>query len=523
MKKLLPTLLLLFLAGSPRASAQEPLNLVIHADQGRDTISRHIYGHFAEHLGRDIYDGFWTRAGTGEWHLRDDVIEALKRIRAWVPVDGYYDMGPGPHQTQSAQEQLYPLSQCMSCGCCVEACPQYTKAELTQQEGESREDFEKRKGELYDRSFVGPHAISQAVLFNANPIGRNNADERLDALMDEGGIQVCGNAQNCVAVCPKEIPLTTSIARAGRSTTWRAFNRWFDQKSPSRASCRVRRVPGRLAALFCLGATLTAFGRGWPLTSVGGAGNDLRAGRTCFDDPFQFVRIDRLNFDQPAGHRLERRTARLQDMPYLLDRFVNDPSHFLVDFTGRLFAVPASGAFRNAGQERGAGRVAVVDASQATHSVFHHHAASDLRRSLQIVLSAGGDIRVDKFLGNRAGQQNLNPALQLGLRHQEAVTLGPLHGVSQSRQTARNDRHFVNRIGIGQTERHQSVATLVVGHAQLFIFVHHALLLFQTGRDAFHSFVELLHADGVLLAAGGQQCRFVNQVGQVSADEAGTD
>jgi succinate dehydrogenase / fumarate reductase iron-sulfur subunit len=160
---------------------------------------------------------------------RQRLFRSLTRVKAWVPVDGYYDMGPGPHQTQTAQEQLYPLSQCMSCGCCVEACPQYTKAELTQQEGESREDFEKRKGEVYDRSFVGPHAISQAVLFNANPIGRNNADERLDALMDEGGIQVCGNAQNCVAVCPKEIPLTTSIARAGRSTTWRAFKRWFDQ------------------------------------------------------------------------------------------------------------------------------------------------------------------------------------------------------------------------------------------------------------------------------------------------------
>jgi len=67
------------------AHAQEPdpapLQLVIHADQGTDTISRHIYGHFAEHLGRDIYDGFWTKAGTGEWHLRDDVIEALKKIR----------------------------------------------------------------------------------------------------------------------------------------------------------------------------------------------------------------------------------------------------------------------------------------------------------------------------------------------------------------------------------------------------------------------------------------------------------
>ncbi len=81
MKKIIAILVLTLSAWARSASAQEPLDLVVHADRGVDTISRHIYGHFAEHLGRDIYDGFWTRAGSGEWHLRDDVIEALKRIR----------------------------------------------------------------------------------------------------------------------------------------------------------------------------------------------------------------------------------------------------------------------------------------------------------------------------------------------------------------------------------------------------------------------------------------------------------
>jgi len=66
--------------GAPRG-APAAARLVLNADLGTDTISRHIYGHFAEHLGRDIYDGFWTKSGTGEWHLRDDVIEALRRIR----------------------------------------------------------------------------------------------------------------------------------------------------------------------------------------------------------------------------------------------------------------------------------------------------------------------------------------------------------------------------------------------------------------------------------------------------------
>jgi hypothetical protein len=34
--------------------------LLILADEGKETISRDIYGHFSEHLGRCIYDGFWV-------------------------------------------------------------------------------------------------------------------------------------------------------------------------------------------------------------------------------------------------------------------------------------------------------------------------------------------------------------------------------------------------------------------------------------------------------------------------------
>ena len=150
---------------------------------------------------------------------RDRMFRALKKVKAWVSVDGYYELGPGPRQSRQEQEQAYPLSQCMSCGCCLEACPQYTKIEVSTRDGESEADLESRKATAYDKAFIGAHAISQAMLFNANPTGKMQASERLDALTQEGGIQVCGNAQNCVAVCPKEIPLTTSIARAGRATT----------------------------------------------------------------------------------------------------------------------------------------------------------------------------------------------------------------------------------------------------------------------------------------------------------------
>lgn len=160
---------------------------------------------------------------------RGRLFRGLKRIKGWVPVDGYYDMGAGPKVGRKQQEQNYPLSQCMSCGCCLEACPQYTKVELVQKSGESDEAFEARKNEAYDQAFVGAHAISQAMLFNNHPTGQNIASDRLEALSGPGGIATCGNAQNCVAVCPKEIPLTTSIARAGRATTFHMIKKFFDR------------------------------------------------------------------------------------------------------------------------------------------------------------------------------------------------------------------------------------------------------------------------------------------------------
>lgn len=47
-------------------------------------ISRHQYGHFAEHLGRCVYDGFYVGEDSDIPNIqgiRSDVVEALRRIR----------------------------------------------------------------------------------------------------------------------------------------------------------------------------------------------------------------------------------------------------------------------------------------------------------------------------------------------------------------------------------------------------------------------------------------------------------
>jgi len=136
---------------------------------------------------------------------RQRMFEALKRVKAWIPIDGTYDLGPGPRQSPFDQEWMYKLSTCMTCGCCLEACPNYNEK----------------------TEFIGPSAISQARLFNAHPTGKMYAHERLEALMGPGGISDCGNAQNCVKACPKEIPLTTSIGDMYRQVTAYAIKKAF--------------------------------------------------------------------------------------------------------------------------------------------------------------------------------------------------------------------------------------------------------------------------------------------------------
>ena len=74
---------------------------------------------------------------------------------------------------------------------------------------------------------MGASTFSQVRLFNMHPTGAMEQDERLETVMGEGGIADCGNAQVCVEVCPKKIPLTESIAEIGRETTLQLLKNLF--------------------------------------------------------------------------------------------------------------------------------------------------------------------------------------------------------------------------------------------------------------------------------------------------------
>ncbi|MEK4028617.1 MULTISPECIES: succinate dehydrogenase iron-sulfur subunit [Bacillaceae] len=136
---------------------------------------------------------------------RERMFDSMKRIKAWIPIDGTYELGPGPRMPERKRQWAYELSKCMTCGVCLEACPNVN----------SKSDF------------IGPAFISLVRLFNSHPTGAMNRDERLNALMGDGGLQDCGNSQNCVQACPKGIPLTTSIAAMNRAATVQSFRNFF--------------------------------------------------------------------------------------------------------------------------------------------------------------------------------------------------------------------------------------------------------------------------------------------------------
>lgn len=136
---------------------------------------------------------------------RSKMFEDLKRVKAWIEIDGTHDLGAGPREGAEAQQVRYALSRCMTCGCCLEACPNVNDSS----------------------SFMGPAVINQVRYFNLHPTGNLQRSDRLEAMMQKGGVAECGKAQNCVEVCPKAIPLIDSIGSVARDTTKHMIGRWL--------------------------------------------------------------------------------------------------------------------------------------------------------------------------------------------------------------------------------------------------------------------------------------------------------
>jgi len=138
---------------------------------------------------------------------RQFMFENLIKVNAWVETDGLFDLGLPPKMNERKRAWAYELSRCMTCGCCLEACPNVSSKS----------------------PFMGAQALSQVTLFNMHPNGMMNREERLESVMGKGGIVDCGNSQNCVRVCPKHIPLDKSLAQLNKETTLHGIFGWLNK------------------------------------------------------------------------------------------------------------------------------------------------------------------------------------------------------------------------------------------------------------------------------------------------------
>jgi len=138
---------------------------------------------------------------------RSVMFENLKKVQGWVAIDASYFVGPAPRQNPYTADTAYEISRCMTCGCCMEACPNVNSGS----------------------DFIGPAALGQAHLFNLHPIGEYDKPKRIEKLMEKGGLASCGNSQNCVQACPKDIKLTDYIAQLNRDANKEALKNIFNK------------------------------------------------------------------------------------------------------------------------------------------------------------------------------------------------------------------------------------------------------------------------------------------------------
>jgi succinate dehydrogenase / fumarate reductase iron-sulfur subunit len=130
--------------------------------------------------------------------------ESLKHLEAWIETDSYDANGHDPEITQEAAAKAREYSRCIHCGICIEVCPSVSGIS----------------------EYKGPIAIAACAAYLEMNLPEADSIRLQQVLMQPGGAVDCGNAFNCVQLCPQKIPLTSAIAVTNRrinATVWKSL------------------------------------------------------------------------------------------------------------------------------------------------------------------------------------------------------------------------------------------------------------------------------------------------------------
>src|SRR5207245_2532377 len=235
----------------------------------------------------------------------------------------------------------------------------------------------------------------------------------------------------------------------------------------------------------------------------------------------QRLALQRLHTLELPRRRHEGRLLGRQDPAHAVVGPVEDRAHLRVDRPRGLLAVVALATDPHALEEE---RGALAERRQPHafgHAVLRDHQARDLRRTLEVVVRARRDLAVDQLLGHAAAEEHRDAVLELAPRQEEAILGRQLVGHPERRDTPRDDRHLVHRVGVRDRRGHERVPHLVVGDDVALLLRQDPTLFLEPCHHTIDRFFEIGRRDGVFLLARREQGRLVDDVRQVGAREAG--
>ncbi|CDN45514.1 hypothetical protein BN871_HV_00060 [Paenibacillus sp. P22] len=262
-----------------------------------------------------------------------------------------------------------------------------------------------------------------------------------------------------------------------------------------------RRLAGRLFAA-CVAAAGTV--------AVLGAGLDQVA---------DLLQVERLETKQRLSDQMHFLALLGKQLLRAVVALVDEVLHLLVDLVSNLVGVVLLMADIPS-KEYLALRAAELHRTElVAHAVFHDHAADDSGRLLEVAVGTGSDFSDEQLLGYAAAQQAGDLVEHLLLGDEHAVFLGK-HDDITAGASARNDRDLVNHVGILQEVADNGVARLVVSDDALLAVADDAAFLLGAHDDAVDRFIDLGHADILLVASCGKQRRFIKKVLEIGAGKA---
>lgn len=107
-------------------------------------------------------------------------------------------------QSPDDQKEILQSIACIMCGCCTSSCPSYWA----------------------DKEYMGPSALLKAYRFIMDSRDRAS-EERLSSTAKPHGLWRCHSIYNCVEVCPKEIDITSHIAKLKRLAVKKKLSGFF--------------------------------------------------------------------------------------------------------------------------------------------------------------------------------------------------------------------------------------------------------------------------------------------------------